>query len=411
MKRSKNALQGAAEVPAKILNHAFISVFIINMLLNLSKQMTNTLIAKYVDSLGASAMLVGIVTSMFAVTALVFKVFAGPAIDTYNKKYILSGAMFIMAAAYFGYGLSDTISSLMVFRLLQGAGQAFTATCCLALAADVLPADQFGAGIGYFSLAQVICQTIGPSVGLWLSEALGYRPTFMLAAALMAMAAVMALQVRLDHQRGKPFHISIGSIIAADAVFPSFLMMLLTAAYASINSFLVIYAYARGVNTNIGLFFTVYSIAMLFTRPLHGRLTDRLGFVKSVLPSLGFFALSFLLISSSTSLWMFLFAAVVSAFGYGTCQPAVQALCMKSAGPGQRGAASSTNYIGDDLGNLLSPIIAGVVADRLGYAAMWRIMVVPVAAAALLVFAARKRIRRIETGFRDQNAPASPQGK
>ena len=91
------------KVPDKIWNASFISVFIANMLMFMGQQMMNTLVAKYANHLGAAPIIVGLVTSAFAYTALIFKIFAAPAIDTFNKRYILVCAMLVMAASYAGY--------------------------------------------------------------------------------------------------------------------------------------------------------------------------------------------------------------------------------------------------------------------------------------------------------------------
>ncbi len=181
--------------PTTIWNKTFISIFVANMFLNLSKQMMSTLITKYADLLGASAVMVGVVSSAFAVTALIFKLIAGPVNDTFNRKYILMGSALVMAISYFGYGISSSVNHLIIFRLVQGAGQAFSATVCLALASDSLPTKKFAAGISYFSLGTVVCQTIGPTVGLALAESIGYSQTFYVGAGVMVMAAVMATRV------------------------------------------------------------------------------------------------------------------------------------------------------------------------------------------------------------------------
>jgi MFS family permease len=133
-------------------------------------------------------------------------------------------------------------------------------------------------------------------------------------------------------------------------------------------------------------------------------LADRLGTVKAILPALVFFALSFFILSISSSLIMFLLAAVISAFGYGAAQPVVQTLCMKSVPEARRGSASSTSYIGQDLGNLAGPIIAGVIVERMGYEIMWRAMIIPVLITMLLIVLFRRKIYRIELEFKAMNA-------
>ncbi len=379
-------------MPVRIFNATFISVFIANMLLQLGHQMMNTLVAKYANSLGASASTVGIVVSMFAYSALLFKIISGPAIDSFSRKWVLIIAMLTMAASYFGYSMSDTIQKLMVFRLLQGAGQAFTATCCLALASDALPPEKMATGIGYFSLAQAACQAVGPTIGLSLSKAIGYSNTFMAGGFLMMTAAFAATQIRQKQTIRKRFKISVKSIVAKEAIMPAVIMFFLVLAFSNINSFLVIYAGERGADGNIGLFFTVYALTLLFTRPMIGKLSDKYGLVKTLIPAMCCFGLAFLLISFSASLPMFLLSAFVSAFGYGACQPAVQTLCMKCVPPDRRGAGSSTNYIGADLGQLLGPTIAGAVVEQAGYSSMWRIMIIPIFAAILMVILNRNTI-------------------
>lgn len=87
----------------KIWNRAFVSVFLTNMTMNLGQTMTVALVAKYADHLGASAIVVGLVTGMFASTALIFKLLSGPAIDTYNRKFLLMAALLVMGLSFFGY--------------------------------------------------------------------------------------------------------------------------------------------------------------------------------------------------------------------------------------------------------------------------------------------------------------------
>lgn len=380
--------------PETIWNRSFISIFVANMLMFMGQQMMNTLVAKYANTLGAAPVVVGIVTSSFAYTALIFKIFSAPAIDTFNKKYILVAAMIVMAMSYAGYSISTTIPVLMASRLLQGAGQAFSATCCLALATDALPKSKLGMGISVFSLAQVICQSIGPSIGLALARTIGYHYTFVIGACVMLTAAVFAFNIKNHYVKtDKKYQIKLNNIVAKEAILPAVLMFLLCMAYYNITTYLVIYADTVNAGEHIGLFFTVYAVTLLVTRPLIGKLGDRYGLVKIFIPAFMAFAAAFLLISVADRTWMFLLAAFISAFGYGACQPAVQTLCMKRVPKEKRGAGSSTNYIGQDLGNLVGPVIAGSVVQKLGYAVMWRVMIVPVVIAFIIVVLFRKTIQ------------------
>lgn len=385
--------------PTKIWNATFISIFFASAAMNMGQMMSNQILAKYADSIGASASAIGLLMSVFAVTALLAKVIAGPAIDTYNRKYLLAGAAIVLATAYFGFGISHTVHMLMVFRLLQGVGLTFGNVCCLIMVADSLPKDKYGIGIGYFSLAQVMCQAIGPTVGLTLVAAVGYRMTYTISTAIMLIAAVMALLVKVNYKRTKKLKIDLNNVIAKEALLPATLVFFIQTAFCVINSFLVVFAGKQGVTKNIGLYFTVTALSMLVTRPIVGKLTDKFGLVKVVAPALFCNVIAFVIISNSHTLIMFLVAAFISAFGFGACQPALQALTMKSVPSTRRGAASSTYYIGSDFGNLAGPAIAGYVVVLVGYVNMWRIMVTPLLMGILMIIIFRSQITRIETSF------------
>lgn len=388
------------EQPEKILNRCFVSIFLANSLMYLSQWMVNSLVAKYADYLGATASMVGIVSSVFALTALLFKIVSGPALDTFNRRIILVIAMCVMGFSYFGYGVSSNVPMLVSFRLFQGCGQAFTATCCLALASDTLPPDRFGTGIGIFSLAQAVMQAIGPTVGLALMNRLGYHITFVIAGSIMVAAALLASSVNVPYKKTRTFKICFDSIFAKEALLPVILIFFLSTAFSVINSFLIIFAGKQGITGNIGLYFTVYACTLLFSRPLIGKLSDRFGMVMVAIPAMCCFALSFLVISYSITLSSLLMAGFIAGFGYGACQPAIQTLCMKCVPQKRRGAASSSSYIGNDLGQLLGPNVAGAIILAFGYHAMWRFMMLFIFIAMMLVIVFRKRIYVIEKNFR-----------
>ncbi len=385
--------------PTTIWNKVFLSVFFANIAYGISQFSSNSMLSVYADSLGAPASQIGILMSMFALTALIFRFVAGPAMDAFNRKYLLIFSMAIMATAYIGFSFSRNISSLLVFRLFQGIGNAFGYACCLAIVADALPKDQFNTGIGYFSVAQAISQAIGPSVGLQLVSRFGYSNTYLINAGMMGFAIFSAFVIKLPPRKPKAFNLNLSNIIAKEALVPSAVTFFVAMGFTTINALLIVSAKKQGVTDGIGLFFTVYALTMLATRPIIGKLTDRFGFVKVGIPAIFMTALSFIIISQSHVLWMFLLAAFVSSFGYGAAQPTLQSLAMKSVPADRRGSASSTNYIGMDSATLIGPTVAGFVAQKFGYTPMWIIMTIPFAIGILFVFSFRSNIKDIEKKF------------
>jgi MFS family permease len=374
-------------------NSAFVKIFIVNMMAQYCVYSMNTLSAPYAHALGAPATVVGLVSSLFALTALIFKLISAPAIDSFNRRTVLVLSLSIMLVSFVGYALSHSIPSLIVSRLLTGVGLAFVPTCCMAIASDALPPNRMSTGIGYFSLGTVICQALAPALGLKLINLVGYNGSFAVYAALMALTIAFACTISIRFKSKTRFTISLKSIFAKEVLLPTLILLLLNMVFCNVNAFLILFGEHEGVGSDrIGYFFTILAATMAFTRPMIGKLADKHGSGRVILGSMFCFAASFLLISYSRSLPMFLLAGFVSAFGYAGCQPALMAVSMKSVPMERRGAASCTTYIGQDIGNLAGPVLAGALVESLGYVAMWRIMIIPICLAILIGFFSRKQM-------------------
>lgn len=377
----------------------FIGIFVVNGALSMGQQMISVLVGLYADWLGASTVLVGFAVSACAYTSLGLKVVSAPAIDAFSRKMILVASLVTVVVSYCMFSLSANVAVAIVARLLQGCAMAFSHTCCLAMATDTLPRNRVSTGIGYFSMAQAACMALGPLVGLEFSNAFGYNAAFAFAAAIMAAAVILCacLVKETPHER-RAFKVSPRSFFAFEALVPMLIAMMLSIAFCNINSFLALYAAERGVGS-IGLFFLVNAGLMLFSRPFTGRLADRFGLVRVILPSMVCFAFSFLVISLADSLALFLVAAVLSAFGYGAAGPLLQACCMQCVPPERRGAAGNAYYVGVDVANIVGPVVAGSVAGVTGYQPMWLALEAFIAAGIMLTVVFRRKIDRIERGF------------
>lgn len=391
-----------------IWNSAFINIFVINIILNLIQFMTTALIPKFAAHLGATATIIGMVTSMFAITALGVRPIVGPSSSYFKKNNLLAASTAIIILAFICYGLASNISMIIAGRLLHGIGMGFLAPISLALASDALPESRMASGIGVFSLGQAIATAIGPMLGLELVRVYGYSAVFLISACATCLVLVLSLRLKTEapvpNQR---FTISLNNIIAPEVIIPTVIMFFLAGAFSCINSFILIYGGAIGIE-EIGLFFTAYAVCLLFTRPVSGRISERYGISATIIPGILIFALSFILISFSRSLPMFILAGAVSACGYGICQPSIQTLCMKLVSSERRGVAGNTNYIGVDAGYLITPSIAGFIVSMVqdkggsevsGYAAMYRFMTIPILIAFAVFLWNRKHLTGSKTAI------------
>jgi MFS family permease len=154
-------------------------------------------------------------------------------------------------------------------------------------------------------------------------------------------------------------------------------MMFVMMAYSIYNTYIIEFAKERGIE-GIGAFYTVMAGALIISRPLSGTLTDKFGIGRVLFPGMAIFAVSYVIVGSSTTLTSVLIGAVVAAIGYGATQPSLQAMCIQTVPPLKRGVASNTLYIGIDLGLFFGPIVGSIVCDYFNYATMYKVGFVPV---------------------------------
>jgi MFS family permease len=386
----------------KIWSRNFVTIFAVSFVMSMGQYMMNTLIPKYAYELGGTAAVVGMVTGIFAVTALGIRPIAGPAMDYFKKNRLFSLAVGLMTVSYFLYGLSLNISMMIVARLIHGIGMGLAGPLSLALVCNTLPAGKMASGLGIFSLGSAISTAVGPTIGLKLADFIGYNSTFFICTALISICFVLSLLLRSDTPvRTERFRISMKQIIAPEALPTTLVIFLQMLSFSSVNSFIAIFGGLSGV-VDIGLYFTASAVCMIIIRPFSGRFADRYGLDKTVVPGLIVYAAALILTSFSHSLPMFMLAGVVTAFGFSISQPILQTMNMQLVPKERRGAAGNTNFMGIDIGLLIGPTLAGFVVttvqnntgnELLGFAVMFRVTVIPIVAAIFIFAVSRKKLR------------------
>ena len=140
----------------RIWSTGFTTIFVINLIINVAQYMMITLVPKFAESLGASAILIGVVTGTFAITALAVRPLVGPATLRLRGPRLLAATLLLLVIAFVLYSTSHGIVGLFIARLLHGTGMGFLGPVSLSLASQTLPAERMAQGIGIFSLGQAV---------------------------------------------------------------------------------------------------------------------------------------------------------------------------------------------------------------------------------------------------------------
>ena len=380
-----------------IWNRGFTCAFFANLLLCLSQHTANTLISTYAGFLGAGAVLVGTISGLYFGVAFAARPISGPVITLMNKKKLMIATYIAGVVTNVAYAMAGSVPFFILARILHGLEFAFVGSLNLTIASDSLPREKLGSGIGVFGIGGALSQAVGPSMGIAIrdwgaarwGEGGGYTAVFLVSALFMLLALIPCIIIpagKPTEEQKKAIGKWYRNIIAGETVTSALLLCLVSVSSILYSTYMVPYAKELGLGS-IGIFFTVYALVLLFSRPFFGRLSDRVGMNAVILPSLGVFALSFVAVGLGRSMGMMLLGAVLGALGYGALNPIIQTLCIRTVPPERRGVASNTQYFGMDLGYFLGPLMGGVLYSALGrYSAMYLIGGVAPLALALVLF-------------------------
>ena len=371
----------------------YVALMATNFFQSMAAFMTNTTLPLYLDALGAATSMVGIVVGAFAITALLVRPFAGPAFDSFSRKRLLLAAQTVIAASLVGYGVVSSIPGLFCVRLLHGIGIGCSGPLAMSLVSEFLPVSRLASGISIYALAQSFAQVIGPAVGLWLAEAIGFSNAYYVSALSVLVAMVGVFFVKEPSRERLPYQFSLNRMFAREAVPKAAVLALFCIAFSGVTSYLVLYGNLLGIE-GMGMYFVVYALCLVATRPLFGKMADRFGAPRILLIGALFFAASYVMLWQVRDFTGLIAVAVVASAGFGACAPLIQSMALASVPPERRGAASNTAFTGMDVGMLIGPASAGFVIEALepvvgnqllAYSNMWLVMLVPLAIAFVVI--------------------------
>lgn len=359
-----------ALVKDKIWNKTFVLILLISFLMFLSMYMLLPTLPLYAQTLGGNETIAGTIVGIFTLSAVLVRPWFGNLLDRKGRKIILIIGVSVFLVSVLAYNLAFTIISLLALRVFHGIGWGASTTATGTMASDVIPAARRAEGMGYYGIAATIAMSLGPALGLYIIKYSNYSVLFTSAAIIAGLGLAGSFFINYEVPLKNQAPLVKGVILEKTALPPTFVLFFITLTYGGIVSFLPAYADYRGVK-NIGIFFTVYALVLLFSRPIIGKLADRYGVRKFLVPGILLIAIALLLLIKAATLPMFLLVGVVYGIGFGTVQPILNALVISLSPPERRGAANATFAVAMDLGIGLGAVALGFLAQKTNYATMY----------------------------------------
>src|SRR5680860_186707 len=373
----------------------FVSTIAVSLSFILGVSIVVPVLPLVVDSYGLSRAGGGLLLSSFALGRLGFDLVAGVLGDRFGIRRMALVACLLTVVASVVAATTPSYPLLLTARVVQGAGSALYMAVAMSQVITMAPEGQVGRLLAIYQGVTLAGVSFGPTVGGLVTAAWGIAGPFVVYAIFGVVGAVVVL-------RWMPAASVVLRTGVADAMERrpqvrrlladrTFLLVLLAAftVFATRsgigNTLLPLFATERfGFSeTAVGLLLTGSAVGNLLVVTHAGRSVDRSGRRFTLRLGLWASAPVAAALALVTAPWMLfvLAAGLGAAKGYAGVVPG--AVLSDLTSPAIRGTAVGIQRMTTDLGLLAGPVLAGALADGLGFTSTFVITAGFVAAIAL----------------------------
>ena len=346
--------------------------------------------------LGGTALDAGLAMTYFQIGTILCRPFAGRLIDGLDKRIILliSSVLFFIIMGLFN--LTTSLQTIFVLRGLHGAIFALGTTVMSALAVVVLPASRKGEGINMFAVFSNIAMVLGPAVGLYVLQAYGSSALYIFLTIMTALAFILGNVIRLPKELAKSKQKSskgwsISQFIEKRSLPWALMGLFIGFTYSGVLVFIPIELNSMGAGVWGSVFFALFALMIIISRPLVGKVYARYGSRFVIYPGVGLFIVGLAILGVVSTPVGIICTAPLLGLGYGAAQPAFQALAVQSAPIERAGVSTATYFLALDIAVGAGSVILALIANALGYQSLYQITsLIMIIALALYHFVIRK---------------------
>lgn len=333
----------------------------------------------FAESLGASPERIGLIVSVSTITGVLLKLPSGALSDIYGRRFLLRIGVVAFGLPPFLYPFITDLDALTALRFLHGLATAMFAPSALATVAE-LYRERRGAALGTYTACTQSGSLLGPFLGGYLIHAAGFDTAFVTAGVFGCIAMILFSSLHLDV--AVPPRTEGGARMVLSEMWKGFAAVvknkkvLITSvtdaakmiANGALMAFLPLYGVSVGLNPGeVGMLFTVQAVTSFFSKPVMGRISDRVGRQPLIVLGLCICAGTFICVPHVALFPILLMLSAGFGFGEAVVSSSSSALVADSSEFKRLGAGLGMQGTIMDIGHASGPLLAGLLIANLSY--------------------------------------------
>ncbi len=170
-----------------------LNLSLVTFLVLLGLSMVSPILPTYAESFQVSYTLVGFVVSSFAVTRMILDMPAGLLSRRFDKKKIMISGLVLLSVSSVVAGLAPNYITLVIARMLEGAGSALYVTTATVFLAQISGEEKRGQWMSLYMGMLLLGAIFGPTFGGILADLYDIRAPFFGYAIITGLAVIPTL--------------------------------------------------------------------------------------------------------------------------------------------------------------------------------------------------------------------------
>ena len=348
----------------------------VSLLMDISSEMIHALLPLFlVTSLGASALMIGLIEGLAEATALITKVFSGLLSDWFGRRKGLALLGYGLGAATKPlFALAPSLGVVLAARLLDRMGKGVRGAPRDALVADIAPPEVRGAAFGLRQSLDSVGAFAGPliAVGLMLLWANDFQAVFWVAV-IPGVLAVALLAFGIQEPPRAPGTPRVNPIARANLarLSPAYWRVVGIGAVFTLARFSEAFLVLRAAQGGIALALVpLVMVAMnaVYTLSAYpfGALSDRISHRALLMGGLALLIVADLILASSAHWAVVLAGVAVWGLHMGMTQGLLAVMVADNAPADLRGTAYGFFNLVSGVALLAASVVAGLLWDSFG---------------------------------------------